>query len=53
MKIDAAVKAVYALHGDNAAAKFQNEVIPDLGHVYAPEMWAKTLKWLGETIGRP
>jgi len=42
-KIDAAVRPVYRLYGREGA--FQNSIYPGLGHVYTPEMWARTLAW--------
>ncbi|HEY5910331.1 MAG TPA: alpha/beta hydrolase family protein [Verrucomicrobiae bacterium] len=42
-RIDAAVRPVYRLYGKEA--EFQNIIYPGLGHVYTPEMWAKTLAW--------
>lgn len=43
-KIDAAVRPVYALYGQESA--FENVVYPGLGHVYTSEMWKKTLQHL-------
>ncbi|HEV2209568.1 MAG TPA: alpha/beta hydrolase family protein [Verrucomicrobiae bacterium] len=42
--IESAVRPVYKLYGREA--EFQSVVYPGLGHVYTPEMWAKTLEWL-------
>ena len=47
--IDAAVRPVYRLYGEEQG--FHNEVFPGLGHVYTPEMWAKTLGWLDKYLG--
>ena len=46
--IEAAVRPFYRLYGreDN----YQSLVYPGLGHVYTPEMWGKTLKWLDEHL---
>jgi dienelactone hydrolase len=43
-RIDAAVRPVYQIYGKDA--EFQNTIYPGLGHVYTPEMWARTLAWL-------
>ena len=43
-EIDAAVRPVYRLYGRED--DFQNLVYPGQAHVYTPEMWMKTLKWL-------
>jgi len=49
--IEAAVRPAFRLYGaDNA---FQNIIYPGLGHVYTPEMWAKTLAWMDEHLGTP
>ena len=42
--IEAAVRPVYRLYGREDS--FQSLVYPGLGHVYTPEMWARTLAWL-------
>jgi dienelactone hydrolase len=42
--IEAAVRPVYRLYGKEE--RFQSIVYPDLGHVYTPEMWSKTLAWM-------
>ncbi len=49
--IETTVRAVYRLYGreDN----YQNLIYPGLGHVYTPEMWAKTLEWLDAHLRRP
>ncbi len=46
--IDAAVRPIYRLYG--AEERFQNLVYPGLGHVYTPEMWAKTTAWLEKEL---
>ncbi len=50
-RIEATVRAAYRL--DGAEEKFQSLVYPGLGHVYTPEMWAKTLAWLDANLGTP
>jgi dipeptidyl aminopeptidase/acylaminoacyl peptidase len=40
------VEQIYALHGDEAKQSFENSIYPGVGHVYLPEMWEKTLKWM-------
>ncbi len=50
--VESAVRPVYQLYGQENA--FQSIVYPGLGHVYTPEMWAKTLAWMDEHLaGRP
>ncbi|MBI5773255.1 MAG: dienelactone hydrolase family protein [Verrucomicrobia bacterium] len=46
--LESKVKPVYALGG--AAEKFQSLVHPGVGHVYLPEMWAKTTAWLKQYL---
>ena len=41
--IERAVKPAYSLYG--CEDRFQSIVYPGQGHVYTPEMWAKTLAW--------
>jgi dienelactone hydrolase len=45
-KIEAAVAPVYGLYGDDARKEFRSIIYPGLGHVYTPEMWDETVKWL-------
>lgn len=47
------VSKVYALHGAEAAQRFENTIYPGVGHVYMPEMWEKTLKWMGRWLKQP
>jgi dienelactone hydrolase len=47
--IEAAVRPVYHLYGKQD--EFQSIVYPGQGHVYTPEMWAKTLAWMEEKLG--
>jgi hypothetical protein len=47
--IEAAVRPVYRLYGKED--EFQNLIYPGLAHVYTPEMWTRTLKWLDEHLG--
>jgi len=49
--IEAAVRPVYSLYGDEAA--FQSVVYPGQGHVYTREMWERTLEWMDEHLKRP
>jgi len=42
--IESAVRPVYGLYG--RPGDFQSIVYPGLGHVYTPEMWARTLAWM-------
>ena len=47
-KIEEAVRPAYRIYG--RAEAFQSVVYPGLGHVYTPEMWAKTLAWMDEQL---
>ena len=42
--IESVVSRAYALYG--RAGDFQSVVYPGQGHVYTPEMWAKSLEWM-------
>jgi len=42
--IEPVVRKAYALYGKTD--EFQSMVYPGQGHVYTPEMWAKTLEWM-------
>ncbi len=42
--IESAVRPVYGLYGRQG--EFQSIVYAGLGHVYTPEMWARTLAWM-------
>jgi hypothetical protein len=44
------VSQVYALHGGEAAIRFENTIYPGIGHVYLPEMWDKTVQWLDRWV---
>lgn len=44
------VSQVYALHGSEAAIRFENTIYPGIGHVYLPEMWDKTVQWLDRWV---
>jgi dienelactone hydrolase len=46
--IEAAVKPVYSLYGK--PGNFQSFIYPEQGHVYTPEMWAKTLAWMEQWL---
>jgi len=46
--LEATVRAAYRLYGKEDA--FQSVVYPGQGHVYTPEMWEKTLKWMDERL---
>lgn len=46
--IEAAVRPVYRLYGKEE--QFRSIIYPGLGHVYTPEMWAKTQAWLDEHL---
>jgi dienelactone hydrolase len=49
--IETAVRPVYQLYGNEGS--FQNEIYKGLGHVYTPEMWAKTQAWMEKHLKRP
>ena len=44
------VSEVYALHGKDAPSHFENTIYPGVGHVYLPEMWEKTVKWMDRWV---
>jgi dienelactone hydrolase len=46
--IESAVRPVYGLYGKDA--EFESIVYAGQGHLYTPEMWAKTLAWLDEKL---
>ena len=46
--IEEAVRPVYRLYDQEKS--FQSEVYAGQGHLYTPEMWAKTLKWFDEQL---
>ncbi|HWX20234.1 MAG TPA: alpha/beta hydrolase family protein [Candidatus Binatia bacterium] len=46
--IETAVRPVYGIYGKES--DFQSIIYPGLGHVYTPEMWAKTLAWMEERL---
>jgi dienelactone hydrolase len=47
--IESAVRPFYKLYGREG--DFQSLIYPGLGHVYTPEMWAKTLAWMDGHLG--
>ncbi len=46
--IESAVRPVYRLYGREH--EFQSLVYPGLGHVYTPQMWEQTLRWMEEKL---
>jgi dipeptidyl aminopeptidase/acylaminoacyl peptidase len=46
--IESAVRPVYRLYGREN--EFQSVVYAGLGHVYTPEMWAQTLRWMDQRL---
>jgi dipeptidyl aminopeptidase/acylaminoacyl peptidase len=48
--IESAVRPVYRLYGKEA--EFESIVYPGQGHLYTPEMWAKTLDWMDKQLKR-
>jgi dienelactone hydrolase len=50
--IEAAVRPAYGLYGREGG--FQSVLFKGVGHVYTPEMWARTLAWMdGHLKGEP
>lgn len=47
------VSKVHSLHGADAPQRFENAIYPGVGHVYLPEMWEKTLKWMNRWLKQP
>ncbi len=47
-EIEKRVKPVYALYGKEKS--FVNDVYPELGHKYLPEMWQKMLNWMDSNL---
>ena len=47
--IEQAVRPAYRLY--DKEGDFQSFIYAGQGHVYTPEMWAKTLAWMGEKLG--
>lgn len=47
--IESAVRPAYRLYGKEN--EFQSIVYPGQGHVYTPEMWQKTLRWMEDRLG--
>jgi dipeptidyl aminopeptidase/acylaminoacyl peptidase len=48
--IESVVRNAYALYG--RVGDFRSVVYPGQGHVYTPEMWAKTLDWMDTRLKR-
>jgi dipeptidyl aminopeptidase/acylaminoacyl peptidase len=46
--IEAKARPVWRLYGKEA--DFQNVIYAGVGHVYLPDMWAKTLAWMDEKL---
>jgi hypothetical protein len=46
--IEQSVRPAYRLYGKEN--EFQSFVYAGQGHVYTPEMWAKTLAWMTERL---
>ncbi|MBL9133781.1 MAG: prolyl oligopeptidase family serine peptidase [Verrucomicrobiaceae bacterium] len=45
------VSKVYGLSA--AQERFENAIYPDVGHVYLPQMWERTVKWMDRWVMRP
>jgi dienelactone hydrolase len=48
--IEKSVRPAYRLY--DKGSEFQSFIYAGQGHVYTPEMWARTLAWMGEKLGR-
>ena len=48
--IDSAARPAWKLYGKETG--FENVIYPGLGHVYTSEMWARTLAWMDERLGK-
>jgi len=48
-RLEPTIREAYRLHGAESA--FESRVLPDLGHVYTPEMWEHTVAWLSRHLG--
>jgi len=46
--IEQAVRPAYRLYGKEG--EFQSFIYAEQGHVYTPEMWAKTLEWMTDRL---
>jgi hypothetical protein len=46
--IEKSVRPAYRLYGKEG--EFQSFIYSGQGHVYTPEMWAKTLAWMKERL---
>ncbi len=46
--IEQVVRRAYQVYGKES--EFQSFIYPGQGHVYTPEMWAKTLAWMTERL---
>lgn len=49
--IEAVVRPVYGLYGRDS--DFQCAIYAGLGHIYTPEMWTRTLRWMDERLKAP
>jgi hypothetical protein len=49
-RLEPTIRQVYRLHGAESA--FESRVFPELGHVYTPEMWERTVAWLSRHLAR-
>jgi dienelactone hydrolase len=49
--IENAVKQAYRLY--QKEGNFQSVIYPNLGHVYTPEMWERTVAWFATNLARP
>jgi len=46
--IEDAVRPAYRLYGKEV--NFQSTIYDGLGHVYTPEMWARTVRWMEDRL---
>ncbi len=50
LKLGEIVGQVYALHGEEAGARFDSVLYPGIGHTYLPDMWQKTVAWMDRWV---
>ena len=47
-RLDGIVAGAWRLQG--APDAYRSLIIPGMGHAYTPDMWARTLAWLDESL---
>ena len=50
-RLEPPIREAYRLYAAESA--FESRVVPDLGHVYTPEMWERTVDWLARHLAAP